>query len=180
MDDIEFAAPDHPGVNQWAVSINNQARAAKIPPCALAAIVANETGGRNVFQEGMPHGPGCGVGLCQITSGVDWTNSDAPTYQANGQSWELLDPSSNLYVAARYYLQPALNDLLDDRVKRQAAYARFSGEILYFTFAAYNAGLGEVLSCVAAGDDPDAYTTDHYAARALKFYHQFLVESHNA
>ncbi len=139
MDFIEFNCPSHPALNALRVSINNQAKSGGVPPCALAAIVANETGGRNVFQEGMPHAAGCGVGLCQITSGVNWTDPKSPTYLADGQSWALLDPSSNLYVAAKYYLAPNIVDLQDDREKHPGRYAEFSGEILYFAFAAFNA-----------------------------------------
>jgi hypothetical protein len=180
MDFVAFNAPSHPSLNALAVSINNQAKAGGVPPCALAAIVANETGGRNVLQEGVAPGPGCGVGLCQITSGVDWTNMDQPTYQADGKSWALLDPSSNLFVAAKYYLAPNIFDLLDDREKHPAQYAEFSGEILYFAFAAFNAGLGEVISAVRVGHDPDGYTTNFYAQRALNFYKAFVKESSNA
>jgi hypothetical protein len=180
MDTVELRVPSHPGINALAVSINNQARSAGVPPCALAAIVANETGGRNVYQEGMPKGPGCGVGLCQITSGVNWSG-DGPTYLADGQAWDLMDPSSNLYVAAKYYLAPAIAEITNDRINHRTQYERFSGEVLYFVFAAYNAGLGEVLSCVHTGDDPDAYTTDHYAQRAFILYRTFVAESyHNA
>jgi hypothetical protein len=179
MDFVEFNAPSHPALNALSVSINNQAKAAKVPPCALAAIVAVETGGRNVLQEGMRPGPGCGVGLCQITSGVDWTDLAHPTYQAEGQSWELLDPSSNLFVAAKYFLAPAIAEIDHDRQRHQNAYARFSGEILYFAFAAYNAGAGTVFDSIRAGHDPDSYTTNHYAARAFNLYHEFLRESHD-
>ena len=180
MDFVAFNAPSHPSLNALAVSINNQAKAGGVPPCALAAIVANETGGRNVFQEGMPHAAGCGVGLCQITSGVNWTDPESPTYLADGKSWALLDPSSNLYVAAKYYLAPNIFDLLDDREKHPAQYAEFSGEILYFAFAAFNAGLGEVISAVRVGHDPDSWTSNHYAQRALNFYKALVKESSNA
>jgi len=178
MDQIEFNSPGHPGVNALRTSINNQAKAAGVPPCALAAVVANETGGQNILQHGMPPGPGCGVGLCQITSGVDWTHMDQPTYQADGRAWALLDPSSNLYVAAKYYLAPTIFDLLDDREKHPAQYAEFSSDILFFVFAAYNAGTGTVISALRAGHNPDGYTTARYAERAMLFYNEFLTESH--
>ena len=55
----------------------------------LAAIVCRETGGQNILQIGMAPGPGCGVGLTQITSGVDWSVASAPTYPGYGP---LLDP----------------------------------------------------------------------------------------
>ena len=89
-------------------SINNQARAAGVPPCALAAIVMRESGGKNIMQVGVPPGPGCGVGLTQITYGVDWSSPANPTYALNGVTYSLMDPSSNLYVAAKGFLVSAI------------------------------------------------------------------------
>ena len=174
MDFIKFAAPDHPGIDSLRGFINNEAIIGKVPPCALAAIVMRESGGRNVFQEGVPPGPGCGVGLTQITAGVVWTNPDDPRYQG----YRLLDEQQNLYVAAAYFLAPAIKDALVLREQYADTMATFSGEILYFAFAAYNAGPRAVETAIKNGVDPDTRTTDHYAAGTLDWYHQFLTSSH--
>lgn len=180
MDFVPFNAPDHPALNAFAFSINNQAKAAHIPPCALAAIVSVETGGRSIFQEGVAPGPGCGVGLCQITSGVDWTNLAEPTYHGGEQTWVLLDPSSNLYVAARYFLAPAIDECMALRSSHPTAMNAWNPEILFYAFGAYNAGFGTVRAAVLEGDNPDRFTTDDYAARAFAAYKSFLLSSHAA
>jgi len=174
MDFIKFAAPAHPALDSFRDAINNEAIIGKVPPCALAAIVMRETGGRNIFQIGMPKGDGCGVGLTQITAGVDWANPDDPRYQG----YRLLDPQQNLYVAAAYFLSPAIKDCLQLREQHGQTMARFSNEILYFAFAAYNAGFGAVQSAIENGEDPDSHTTDTYGAGTLAFYQQFVTSSH--
>jgi hypothetical protein len=174
MDFVKFSAPAHPALNALAQQINDEAVIGKVPPCALAAIVMRESGGQNIFQRGMPKGPGCGVGLTQITAGVDWTNPDDPRFQG----YRLLDPQQNLYVAAAFFLAPAINQCLVLREQKAAVMAQFSDEILYFAFAAYNAGFGAVSSAINNGSDPDARTTSTYAAGTLAFYHDFLQSSH--
>lgn len=176
MDFVAFSDPSVPSVDQWRRSINNQANASKVPPCALAAIVMRESGGRNVFQAGMPLGAGCGVGLTQITANVNWTNPNAPTY--NGTSYMLLDPSSNLYVAAEYFLRPAIQECLLLRERHGAVMNAISPDILYFVFAAYNMGFGGMENEVLAGRDPDHVTTDNYAKGTLGFYYGFINASH--
>lgn len=175
MDFTKLNIPNHPAIQKYAVSINNQCEAANVPPCALAAIVANETGGQNIFQHGMPHSAGCGVGLTQITAGVDWTNPAQPTYHMDGHTWALLDTSSNLYVAAKYFIAPAMAEFIQYRIEHSTMPVP---EILYYVFAGFNEGVGAVEWYLRHGEDPDVGTSDHYATRALEYYHTFLSESH--
>lgn len=176
MDFVAFSDPNTPGVDQWKRSINNQANASKIPPCALAAIVMRESGGRNVLQAGMPPGVGCGVGLTQVTSNVNWSNPNAPTY--NGTSYNLLDPSSNLWIAAEYFLRPAIQECLLLREHHGDVMNAINPNILYFVFAAYNMGFGGMENEVLKGRDPDKATTNFYAAGTLGFYNDFIAASH--
>lgn len=178
MDSVKFYCPSHPGVNQWASDINNEAEIAGVPPCALAAIVARETGGRNVLQDGMQAGdPECGVGLCQITAGVDWSNLSDPTYQG----FHLLKPADNLYVAAAYFLKGCISNALRLQRTDPIKFARFGGgQVLYYAFAAYNEGAGAVNARFARGEDPDGGTTDSYARDVLFTYLSYVAESHHA
>lgn len=176
MDFVRFTAPAHPALDALKSAINSEAMIAGVPPCALAAICMRETGGRNVFQDGMPRGPGCGCGLTQITASVDWTDLDEPRFQG----YRLMDPQQNLYVAAAFFLAPAIKECLVLREQYGATMARFSSEILYFAFAAYNAGFGAVQSAIQNGRDPDLSTTDKYATGTLAFYQEFLTSSHAA
>jgi hypothetical protein len=120
----------------------------KVEPCMLAAIVDRETGGRNIFQVGVPPGEGCGVGLCQITAGVSWQRPTHPMFQG----FELLDPLSNLIVAAKFFLENALEAFPDNHVA---------------AFAAYNLGGGGVQRELAQHLDPDAETTGHDYGHAV-------------
>ena len=180
MDFITFSPRDlTSGVGKWASIINKQAKVAHVPPCALAAIVANETGGQNIFQAGVPRGPGCGVGLAQITAGVDWDNVDQPAYHdPQGKTWLLLAPPSNLYVAAQWFLAPAIDECEALRAARPGTMAFWSPEILFFAFAAYNEGYGKLRNAVLENENPDRFTTDDYATRAMAFYRQYLSEAH--
>ncbi len=138
-----FASHAYPALLRYAPLYTDAARhTANVEPCMLAAIVERETGGRNIFQIGMPHSDGCGVGLTQITYGVDWTHPDAPTY--SGYSESLLDPLTNLTVAAVVFLQPLL--------------AEFAGSHLD-AFAGFNEGDSAVRRALARGVDPDSTTT---------------------
>jgi len=178
MDFVDYGEPANPDVNQWATLINTQAAAAAVPPCALAAIVERESSGKNIFQVGVPRGPGCGCGLTQITYKVDWTDPAAPTYHLSGQTWPLMDPNSNLHVSATGFLAPAINACLFLRKQYGAAMAGFSPEILYFAFAAYNAGFEEaVSSSVKKGIDPDTMTTNNYATGTVAIYHRMVAAS---
>ncbi len=168
MDFRAYADPANPAVDQYRYLINAQARSANVPPCALAAIVEIESGGRNVLQQGMPAGDGCGVGLCQITAGVEWDNPTSPTY--NGHA--LLAPNVNLSVAAHSFLRPAIDAAIALREDpRKAAWMQsVNSQLLFWAFAAYNGGTGFVTRCVAGDENPDEWTTDHYAYRALAAY----------
>jgi hypothetical protein len=177
MDFIDFADPGTPAIDAWRKSINGEAKYTKVPPCALAAIVANETGGRNILQEGVPPGPGCGVGLCQVTSGVDWSSLQQPTY--NG--FHLMDPGANLYVAAEYFLGPAISFATKLKAADEAKFAAFGdGQILFYAMAAYNEGETAVRDRFESGQNPDNGTTDGYAARAMAHYLAFVAVSHEA
>jgi len=177
MDFVRFNAPDSPGVNQWASAINNEAAIAEIPPCLLAAVVSRETGGQNILQHGMAPGPGCGVGLTQITSGVDWSDIHDPRLHG----YHLMDPGQNLYVAAAYYLAPLVKDANRLSQTDIVSYKKFGGgQMAYYVFAGYNAGWGAVQEAIARGIDPDAYTTNHYASDTFRRYMDFVRASHAA
>lgn len=131
-----------------------------VDPCMLAAIVAQESGGRNILQSGIPPGPGCGVGICQITSGVDWTNVLEPSYPEYGL---LLDTAINLRVCAEVFLQPLV--------------AMFSTSHLA-AFAAYNAGPGTVAEEILRGESPDTWTTEgDYGASVFTAWINFNAAS---
>jgi len=181
LDFVPFKPSDAlSAVGRWAGSINNQSKAGRVPPCALVAIVATETGGQNIFEIGVPQGPGAGAGLCQITDGVEWSNPDLPTFYGGGRQWGLMDPSSNLYVASRWFLAPAIDECLVLRERLPDAMNRWSPEILFYAFASYNLGFGGVRDALLENDNPDRFTSDSYATRAYASYKQYLAESHAA
>jgi hypothetical protein len=140
--------------------------------------VQRESVGQNVLQTGVPPGPGCGVGLTQITYGVDWSNPKLPTFSMAGASYDLLDPGSNLLVAAGGFLAPAIAAMFNLRIDNAETMNRFSTEIAYFAFAAYNAGAGAVAQAIANGQDPNGVTTDNYASDTLSIYHTLCAQSH--
>jgi hypothetical protein len=163
----KFAINDFPTIEK---SINNQAHAARVPPCALAAIIMRESAGRNIFQEGVPHDdPNCGYGYAQITYGANRSDPEHPTFVLNGKTYDLFDPSSNLYIAAQAFLGPAISNML---ALRQSV--SMPNEILYYAFGAYNAGFAAVARALHAGEDVDSVTTDNYASGTLALYHDAL------
>src|ERR1700743_3302095 len=98
-----FHVPWRPALMQYALMYSQAVRDCRLAdPCMLAAIVARESSGQNILQRGVAPGPGCGVGLCQITSDVDWTNISAPYYPGYGN---LLDALTNLEVGAHVFLE---------------------------------------------------------------------------
>lgn len=167
MDFIVYRDPSNPRINQWASLIDKHAQAALVPACALAAIVERESGGDRNARSGDG-----GWGLCQITSGVDANGVYTPTGQ------HMLDPDANLEVAAKFFLAPAIKDCLMLREQYGGTMSRFSDEILYFAFIAYNAGFGAVESAIEAGTDPDAKSTNDYGAGTLQLYRKDLAASH--
>ena len=177
MDTVRFQDKSQPGVNALADNINTEAALANVPPCALAAIVDVETGGRNILQEGIPPGPDCGVGVCQITAGVDWSNPSHPTYEGI-DLWNVAD---NLHVAAAFFLAPAITAATRLKAQNPSAFAQWGdGQILWYAFAAYNEGVGAVTKALAEGRNPDSGTTDGYATRAMAAYLDFVQASHAA
>ena len=176
MNFVDFHSPTHPALNALARTINAEARIAKVPACFLAAIVNRETGGRNIFQTGMPLGDGCGVGLTQITSGVVWNKAkmDDPTFEG----YHLMDEASNLYVAAAFFIAPLIQSAL--RLQRDApvSFDRFgNGQVAYYAAAGYNEGWNAVLSRFDQGIDPDGGTTDNYAKAVAAMYDAFVNEA---
>ena len=177
MDFVAYADTSIPAIYALRSPINAEAQIAKVPPCALAAIVDNESEGRNVLQEGMQPGPGAGVGLCQITAGVDWSDLAHPKFHG----YDLWNEADNLYVAAAYFLAPAIQSALRLQRDDPTGFARFGdGQVLFYAFAGYNEGFGAVLARYKAGENPDGETTNGYATRALSAYNDFVSGSHKA
>ena len=139
-----FNVPWRPALMRYAEGYREAASdTAFVDPCMLAAIVARETGGQNVYQFGVPAGPGCGVGICQITSGVDWSVLSSPSFPGYGP---LMNPDVNLQVSAKEFLDPLLRS--------------FPGSHLS-AFAAYNLGAKAVKQELRLGLSPDSWTTHH-------------------
>ncbi len=138
----------------WAASTFGQKL---VTPCMLAAIIERETNFRNILQAGVPPGPGCGVGPCQITAGVDWSDIEHPTFGG----LDLLVPRVNMTVAVKFFLVPVLQEFPD---AHQAA------------FDAYNLGVGGVRAELAAGISPDARTTNgNYGGSVMQGWVQYAA-----
>jgi hypothetical protein len=184
MDFIAYADTSIPAIYALRSPINAEAQIAKIPPCALAAIVDNESVGENVLQNGvntatmlLPDGTRPGVGVCQITAGVDWSDYARPTFQG----YDLWNVPDNLYCAAAFFLAPAIQSALRLQRDDPTGFARFGdGQVLFYAFAGYNEGWGTVAARYAAGENPDDSTTDGYAARATAAYNDFVAGSHRS
>ena len=175
MDFVAFACDDDPEVYQWQVGINQAAIKADVPPCFLAAIVNRESGGRNIYQVVMTHGPGCGVGLTQITYGVDWTYPSDPTL--NG--YHLLRPYENLFVAANFFIAPAIAECKQAQIYKPYEYGvSCNGQVLYGAAVVYNAGWSAVDEAMRGGYDADKNTTNGYAEDVYKTYLRYVQASH--
>jgi hypothetical protein len=167
----------HPELMQYRNDIQYASDQAGIPACLLAAIVWRESGGQNIYQIGMPKGPGCGVGLTQITAGVDWTNPNDPTYQGS----HLMTPADNLYVAANYFLKGLVqNAQAAEANSPQAFQASCRGQIVFAAACGYNAGWGAVQNAMQQGVDVDTMTTNGYGADVLAKYVTLVNDSHQA
>ena len=137
----DFAVPWRKAIMQYAPLYTQAAQGCSLTePCMLAAIVDRESGGANVLQRGMIPGPGTGAGIAQITFGVQWSGP-FPSYPGYGN---LMDPLTNLRVAAHEFLEPALKKFPNDHVA---------------AFAAYNLGIQGVGAELLRGLSPDAWTT---------------------
>jgi hypothetical protein len=171
MDFVSFVVPqdwgnDFPSIQN---AIRNQAHAALVPSCALAAIVKRESDGCDVFQEGVPHdSPDCGYGYCQITYGADRSDPEHPTYSFNGRSYDLMSADGNLYIAAQAFLAPAIAQML--KLRDAVGTNAMPQEILYYAFAAYNAGAYRVGQVIRSGGNVDGVTTNRYASETLSLY----------
>jgi hypothetical protein len=156
-----FRVPWHPALMQYTSLYTEAVKGCTLAdPCMLAAIVARESGGRNVLQDGMAPGPGCGVGICQVTAGVSWSLTD-PSWP--GIPGSLLDPKTNLHVATHFFLEPALERFPNNHVA---------------AFAAYNLGSSGVSTELAEGLSPDAWTTgDNYGASVFTDWINFSAVS---
>lgn len=178
MDFVAFKVPAGWGADfpTLAPTINNQARAAGIAPCLLAAVIRRETGGRNVLEAGKAPGPGAGVGYAQITYAVNWSDPSRPSYTVDGKTYDLWDPSSNLYVAAYDFLAPAVQAAQVLLAHVGCPWAPDYG-VEYYTFAMYNAGIDPVQEAAERGEDPDGIDTQLYASGTLLFYRQAVAAS---
>jgi hypothetical protein len=182
MDYTDFVPLDpSAGTGRWAALINARAHEAKIAPCLLAAIVEQESAGENVLEEGVKPGPGCGCGVTQVTSNVDWSDIANPAYLFEGKQWELLDPSANLHVAAKAFLAPALRNCKTLIALCPATTKKFGGgQLVFYIACSFNAGFGAVSRAVYRGTDPDLETTNHYGAAVLATYEAYVAASHAA
>lgn len=181
MDFVSFVVPDDWGNDFPRIqnSIRNQAHAALVPSCALAAIVKRESDGLDVFQVGVPRdSPDCGYGYCQITYGADRSDPDHPTYSFDGRSYDLMSADGNLLIAAQAFLAPAITEML--RLRDAIGMSKMPQEILYYAFAAYNAGSYRVGQVVRSGGNVDAITTNRYASGTLSLYHTAINASQGA
>jgi len=179
MDFTDFVVPHGWGNDfpKLVPSIRNQAHSALVPSCALGAIAKRESEGRNIFQIGMAHGdPDCGYGYCQITYGADRTDPEHPAYHLDGRTFDLFDPSSNLYVAAKGFLAPAISNML--ALRSAIGTAKMPEPVVYYAFAAYNAGSYRVARAIRGGGNVDAVTTANYASGVMALYNEALSAAH--
>jgi hypothetical protein len=175
MDFVKFNDPSHPELMQYQNNIVYAAGQGNIPSCLLAAIVWRETGGKNILQIGVPPGPGCGVGLTQITSGVDWTDINDPKYQG----YHLMQPADNLLVAATYFLKGLVQNAINaENNNPQAFQTSCRGQVIFAAACGYNAGWGAVTAAISAGVDADTKTTNGYGADVLAKYVALVTASH--
>lgn len=169
MDFVPYHDPSKPAIDRWRDLINRYAAEAKVPACALAAIVERESAGDPNARSGDG-----GYGLTQITAGVDSRGIFTQT------GARMLDPASNLETAARYFLSPAIAQCTELHASYGQRMDAIANEILFFAFCAYNAGYGAVRSAVVNDTNPDARTTNQYGAGTLALYHAALAASHAA
>jgi len=181
MNFVKLNVPSHPALQALRQQINDEAIIAKVPPCLLAAIVWRETDGKNILQYGadpntgiLPDGTTAGVGLTQITSGVDWSNPKDPTIHG----YHLLKESDNLYVSAAYYLAPLMASAARAQRDNPSEFnVSCHGQQVYAIGAGYNGGWGTVQAAMANGTDADSNTTDGYATDLQAKFDSLVSES---
>jgi hypothetical protein len=177
---VTFSASADAEVGPLADQINEACRGTVIPPCFLAAIVKRETGGRNILQIGVPPGPGCGVGVCQITYAVRWDDTSRPTFSgASGREYDLQSVPDNLACAVVEFLTPLAGQMESLRSVSPTLYGQCAaGQILCGVAAGYNAGYAPVASAVANAQQVDSVTTGgNYASAVFQSYLDFCVAS---
>lgn len=175
MDLVAFNCPSDPAIQKWRSEINAACAGTKVPPCLLAAIVKRETNGQNIFQIGMPRGTDCGVGLAQITYGVNWADKNHPTLAG----LDLTVPSNNLRVAVQQFLTGLINDALAAQQESPVEFGvSCRGQVAYAVACGYNAGFNAVEQAMAQGVDADTKTTNDYAAEVYPRYLAYAKESH--
>src|SRR6516165_8280465 len=176
MDFVKFNDLAHPELMKYQNDILYASAQANIPSCLLAAIVWRETGGQNILQIGVPPGPGAGVGLTQITAGVDWSDINDPKYHG----YHLMQPADNLYVAANYFIKGLVQSAEDAETNNSAAFQRSCrGELIFAVACGYNAGWGAVIDAMSEGVDADTKTTNGYGADVFAKYLTLVNNSHN-
>jgi membrane-bound lytic murein transglycosylase MltF len=149
--------------------INQVSLATAVPPCALAAIARRESN----FVASAQSDDG-GWGLCQITAGA----SADGHYSRDGRLYNLLDARDNLVVAASYFLEPAIEDMIAFRKTNTPFMDSISTEILFFAFCCYNEGIRGTENHISQRMNPDWWSTNSYGAGTLYNYHRYLAMSH--
>ena len=180
MNFVPFLASADQEVGKYADQINEACAGTVVPPCFLAAIVKRETGGLNILQIGVTPGPGCGVGLCQITYDVNWDDPSRPTFSgANGREYVLQSVPDNLACAVVEFLTPLVGQMEGLRSASPTLYGQCAaGQILCGVAAGYNAGYTAVANAVANAQQVDTVTENgNYASDVFRHYLNFAVAS---
>lgn len=180
MNFVPFLASADQEVGHLADQINEACRGTVIPPCFLAAIVKRETGGRNILQIGVPPGPGCGVGVCQITYAVNWDDPSRPTFAGTGgREYDLQLVPDNLACAVVEFLTPLAGQMESLRAHFTQLYGQCAaGQVLKGVAAGYNAGDSAVKAAVLSGQQVDTVTEHgNYASDVFQSYLNFCLLS---
>jgi hypothetical protein len=181
MNFTAFLATADPEVGPLADAINAACKGSTVEPCFLAAIIKRESNGRNILQEGVPPGPGCGVGPTQITYDVDWKYVSNPTFKGIrfNKTYRLMKITDNLECAVKEFLEPLVDNMTKLRKSNPLAYQDYAeGQILIGVAAAYNAGYNAVADAILSGEHVDEVTENsNYATDVYDHCLQFLIAS---